>query len=172
MSLGGGLLSSKPTQMASFTTGLQVQPVPKLQTNTACSSTECCRQLKHTCIYLYPIGERVWEALSVCVSQPRKVLKKHRGQGGRNLKNSGSHQLLQNLQCYAVESMPSLRRQSTHSPLSKALVLNLWVETPGISPETFTSWFTTIAKLQLWSNNKNILMFGRHHNMGKCVKGL
>ena len=53
----------------------------------------------------------------------------------------------------------------------KATVLNLWVDPlrgwhiryPAY--QIFTLWFVTVAKLQLWSSNKDNFMVGGHHNM-------
>jgi hypothetical protein len=37
--------------------------------------------------------------------------------------------------------------------------------------KTFVLQFITVAKLQLWSSNKNNFMIGVHYNMRNCIKG-
>jgi hypothetical protein len=57
-------------------------------------------------------------------------------------------------------------------PDPNAGVPNLWVVTSlGLAYQTFTLWFITAAKLQLWSSNKNNLMVGSHYTIRHCIKG-
>ena len=84
----------------------------------------------------------------------------------------------QTLHTYALAPGVSLGSSNT-------AVLNLWVVTPPtkgwmplsqklpktIEKQLFTLWFTTVAKLQSWTNNKNNFMIGDHHNMRNYVKG-
>lgn len=40
-----------------------------------------------------------------------------------------------------------------------------------LSPKTLTLWYREVAKLLLWSSNKNNSIVGGHHNVRNCIKG-
>jgi hypothetical protein len=65
---------------------------------------------------------------------------------------------------------------SKRALLSRALVLNLWLETPlgWATYQIFTFWFMIVAKLQLWSSNQNNFIVGgsaQYHIWGTLLKG-